>query len=60
MTLYQKNLAEQASTEMNSTKLLLLVTELCDAIDEEHAENRHSRRNCLDDCRENTKPSLCD
>jgi hypothetical protein len=33
MTLYQKNLAE-----VNSTKLLLLVTELCDAIDKEHIE----------------------
>jgi hypothetical protein len=60
MTLYQKNLAEQASTEMNSTKLLLLVTELCNAIDEEHVENRHSQSNCLDDCRENARPFICD
>jgi hypothetical protein len=60
MTRDQKHIAEQASEEMDSEKLLLLITKLCDAIDKEHAENRHSPHNCLDDCRENAKPFLCD
>lgn len=60
MTPYQKNLAEQASKEMDSERLMLLVTELCDAMDKEHTENRQSRRDCLEDCKEYAKPFLCD
>jgi hypothetical protein len=55
MTPNQKNVAEQASKEMDSKRLMILVTELCDAIDVEHIENRQSRRGCLDDCREYSK-----
>jgi hypothetical protein len=57
MTPEQTHLAEQASKETDSEKLMLLITQLCDALDKERAENRHLRHNCRDDCKENTKPS---
>jgi hypothetical protein len=47
----QTHLAEQASKEMDSVKLLVLMAELCRAIDNEHKENIF-RVDCLEDCRE--------
>jgi hypothetical protein len=46
------HLAERASKEMDSGKLMHLITKLCDAFDDEQEENRQSRRGCLEDCRE--------
>src|SRR5579862_8337524 len=51
MTPHQTRLAEQASKEMDSMKLLVLVAELCRAIDDEHKENIF-RVGCREDCRE--------
>jgi hypothetical protein len=52
------HLAEQASTEMDSAKLIHLIGELCRAIDSEHEKNRHSRMGCIEDCREYEKKPL--
>jgi hypothetical protein len=60
MTPYQRHLAEQASTEMDSRKLLLLVAELSDAIDNDCKENRRVRQNCVENRREQATPFLCD
>jgi hypothetical protein len=49
-------LAKQAGNEMNSGKLMQLITELCDALENEHEENRPSRRGCAEDCREYEQP----
>jgi len=45
-------LAQQASKEMDSGKLMHLIAQLCRAIDSEREENRQSRRGCTEDCRE--------
>jgi len=52
MTPHTMHLAEQASKEMDSGKLMHLIAELCRAIDSEREENRLSRRGCAEDCRE--------
>jgi hypothetical protein len=52
MTPYQDHLAAQASTERVSTRLLMLVGELCRAIDSEMEDNRLLRLGCKRDCRE--------
>jgi hypothetical protein len=52
MTSYQLRLAEQASKEMDSGKLMHLIAELCQALDGEHEENRPSRMGCIADCGE--------
>jgi hypothetical protein len=54
MTPYQEHLAEQASTEMDATKLLVLVDELCRAIDSEIEDNRLLRLGCKRDCKEHS------
>jgi len=46
------HLAERASKEMDSGKLMHLIAQLCRAIDTEREENRLSRRGCAEDCRE--------
>jgi hypothetical protein len=51
MTPHQTHLAEQVSKEMDSVKLLVLVAELCRALDDEHEENLF-RVGCREDCRE--------
>ena len=51
MTPHQKHLAKQVSREMDSVKLLVLVAELCRALDNEHEENIF-RVGCREDCRE--------
>jgi len=55
MTPHQTHLAEQASKEMDSGKLMHLITELCRSFDGELEENRQSRRGCAEDCREYTQ-----
>ena len=55
LTPHQSRLAEQASNEMDSGKLMQLITELCDALENEHEENRPLRRGCAEDCREYKK-----
>jgi len=50
------HLAEQASKEMDSGKLMHLIAELCRAIDSEREDNRPSRRGCAEDCREYEPP----
>jgi hypothetical protein len=57
LTPHQSRLAEQASTEMDSGKLMHLIAELCRAIDSEREENRLSRTGCVEDCREH-EPAL--
>ena len=52
LTPHQSRLAEQASTEMDSGKLMHLITQLCDSFHSELEENRQSRRGCAEDCRE--------
>jgi hypothetical protein len=52
LTPHQLHLAEQASIEMDSGKLMHLIAELCRAIDCEHEENRQLRSGCHEDCRE--------
>jgi hypothetical protein len=52
MTPFQEHLAKQASTEMDSTKLLVLIDELCGAIDSEIEDNRLLRLGCKWDCKE--------
>jgi len=52
MTPRTLHLAERASKEMDSGKLMHLIAELCRAIDSEREENRESQRGCLEDCRE--------
>jgi hypothetical protein len=56
MTPRSLHLAEQASKEMDSGKLMHLIAELCRAIDSEREENRQSRRGCAEDCREYEPP----
>jgi hypothetical protein len=51
MTSHQTHLAELASKEMDSVKLLVLVAELCHALDNEREENLF-RVGCREDCRE--------
>ena len=51
MTPHQTHLSEQVSKEMDSVKLLVLVAELCRALDNEHEENLF-RVGCREDCRE--------
>jgi hypothetical protein len=51
MTPHQTHLAEQVSKEMDTTKLLVLLAELCRALDNEREENIF-RVGCLEDCRE--------
>jgi hypothetical protein len=48
--------AEQASTELDSTKLQDTVDELSHALDKEVEDNRGSRSGCEDDCREHDDP----
>ena len=57
MTPYLTHLAEQASTELDSTKLLDLVDELCRAIDAEREANRLRRLGCRRDCKEQADPT---
>ena len=57
MTPYQTHLAEQASTELDSTKVLDLVNELCRAIDAEKEANRLWRLGCRRDCKEQADPT---
>ena len=52
MTAHQMHLAEQACKEMDSGKLMHLITELCDTFDNEREDNRQWRRGCAEDCRE--------
>jgi hypothetical protein len=52
MTPYQTQLAEQASTELDSTKLLDVVDKLCRAIDAERESNHQLRLDCQRDCKE--------
>jgi hypothetical protein len=52
MTPHTQHLAEQASLETDPAKLLVLVNNLCTAIDNERTENRHLRQGCVEDCRE--------
>ena len=52
MTPHAQHLAEQASSEPDPAKLLVLINDLCDAIDNERAQNRHLRQGCAKDCRE--------
>jgi hypothetical protein len=52
LTPHQYQLAEQASKEMDSGKLMHLIAQLCSAIDKEREGNRQSRRGCAEDCRE--------
>jgi hypothetical protein len=54
LTPHQSRLAEQASKEMDSGKLMHLIAQLCRAIDSEREANRQSRRGCAEDCREYT------
>jgi hypothetical protein len=54
MTPYQEHLAEQASTEIDSTQLLVLVDELCRAIVCEIEDNRLLRLGCKRDCKEHS------
>jgi len=56
LTPHQLHLAEQASNEMDSGKLMHLVAELCRAIDSQYEENRQSRIGCAADCREYQGP----
>jgi len=56
MTPHPLHLAEQASKEMESGKLMHLIAELCRAIDAEREENRQSRTGCAEDCREHNPP----
>jgi hypothetical protein len=56
LTPHQSRLAEQASNEMDSGKLMHLIAELCNAFDSEREENRQSRRGCAEDCREYEPP----
>jgi hypothetical protein len=56
MTPRSLQLAEQASKEMDSGKLMHLIAELCRAIDTEREENRKSRRGCAEDCKEYEPP----
>jgi hypothetical protein len=51
MTPHQTHLAEQVSKEKDSVKLLVLVAELCRALNNEHEENIF-RVGCREDCRE--------
>ena len=51
MTPHQTHLAEQGSKEKDSVNLLVMVAELCRAIDSEHKENIF-RVGCREDCRE--------
>jgi hypothetical protein len=57
MTPRSLHLAEQASKEMDSGKLMHLIAELCCAIDNENEENRQSRRGCVEDCTEHEPPA---
>jgi hypothetical protein len=50
------HLAQQASKEMDSGKLMHLIAELCRAIDSEREENRQSRLGCAEDCKEYKLP----
>lgn len=52
MTPHSLHLAEQASKETDSGKLMHLIAELCRSIDSEHEENRQLRSGCHEDCRE--------
>jgi hypothetical protein len=52
LTPHQSRLAEQASIEMDSEKLLHLITQLCRSFDSELEERRQSRPGCIEDCRE--------
>jgi hypothetical protein len=54
MTPHQEHLAEQAGTEMDPTKLLALVDELCRAIDSEIEDNRLLRLGCKWDWKEHS------
>jgi hypothetical protein len=56
MTSHQTRLAEQVSKEMDSVKLLVLVAELCRALDNEREENLF-RVGCLEDCKEHQSPA---
>lgn len=38
-----QSIAEQATKEMNTTKLLALITRLCRALDDEHANTSDAR-----------------
>jgi hypothetical protein len=49
MTPYQQHLAEQASKEMDSAKLLVLVIELCHAMDTEIEDKPRLRIGCQSD-----------
>jgi len=51
------HLAEQASKERDSGKLMHLIAELCRAIDSEREQNRQSRIGCAEDCKEYKLPS---
>jgi hypothetical protein len=51
MTPHQTHLAEQVSKERDSVKLLVLVAELCRALDNEREENLF-RMGCREDCKE--------
>jgi hypothetical protein len=52
MTPFQEQSAAQASTETVSTRLFILVGELCRAVDIEREDNRLSRLGCKRDCQE--------
>jgi hypothetical protein len=54
MTPHQTHLAEQASKEMDSMKLSVLIAQLCRALDDEREENLF-RVGCREDCREHQK-----
>jgi hypothetical protein len=51
MTPHQTHVAEQVSKKEDSVKLLVLLAELCRAIDNEREENLF-RVGCREDCRE--------
>ena len=52
MTPYPEQFAAPASTETVSTRMLVLVGELCRAIDSEMEDNRLLRLGCKRDCQE--------
>ena len=60
MTPHQLRIAQQASREIDPTKVRSLLDELCHAMDGEREEKRQLHRDRGQDCREHPMPFPCD